>query len=104
MLALSPLFAAAIGSNQALLVKRGHGERIVLPRGIASGLLCYPAHPLEYIGFLNGTFAIYESAGGNVILIKQVDGQALVLARNPHARSVQTQVREWWKNHLAVEE
>ncbi|KXU90033.1 hypothetical protein CI15_07640 [Paraburkholderia monticola] len=87
VLLLLPVFAAAIGSLHAKMVKDGTTTLIVDNTGVAANLKSTPEHPLTYVGFVSDTFVIYETATGNLILLKQSDTAPLVLKPNPKAHS-----------------
>jgi len=84
---LFPVFAAMIGSIHAQVIKSGNSSLIVDNTGIAAGLKATPDHPLSYVGFVSDTFFVFETATGNLILLKQSDSAPLVLKPNPKYRN-----------------
>ncbi|WP_433867494.1 hypothetical protein [Ralstonia wenshanensis] len=81
-----PLLAAYSGESDAQKIKEGNAGTLVEKVGVASGLLATEDHPIAYVGFLAGTFVVFETYTKSVVLLKQVDNAPLVL-KNPISKA-----------------
>lgn len=77
-----PFCVITAGEERANGIKEGRGRIIVEKAGVASSLVASETRPLFYVGFVSGTFVIYESLTKSVVLVKQVDTAPLILRRN----------------------
>jgi len=77
-----PFCVITAGEERANSIKEGRGRIIVEKAGVASSLVASESRPLFYVGFVSGTFVIYESLTKSVVLIKQVDNAPLILKKN----------------------
>lgn len=78
-LAILPFLVVARGLENAGLIKDGKGRMIVEKVGVASSLAAVDEKPLFYVGFVGGTFVIYETLTKNIVLAKQSDSTILFL-------------------------
>lgn len=78
----APCLALTIGQVNARAILQGVEARTVQPTGIASTLHEDADHPIGYVGFIGGTYVLYESKTDSVVLLKQSDNQPLTLKTN----------------------
>ncbi|MGN6260254.1 MAG: hypothetical protein ACTHNO_05925 [Ralstonia sp.] len=83
MIGTFPCMVVADAEMRALAIKKGTSRLIVEKSGVAAGLIANDAAPIFYIGFVGGTYVLYESATKSVVLTKQNDTAPLILRENP---------------------
>ncbi|AOJ65398.1 hypothetical protein WJ32_23220 [Burkholderia ubonensis] len=77
-----PILAAQVGSSQAEAYLDGRGARTVAPTGAAKDLQWDNQHPIGYLGFAGGTYFLFESKTGNVVMINQAVSAPLTLQKS----------------------
>ncbi|TGN96137.1 hypothetical protein [Burkholderia sp. USMB20] len=79
-LGILALFAAAAsGALSAEQILRGKSDRVVDESTVRVPLKATEAHPVEYIGYVGGTYFLYETQTRSVVILKQTDHDAIVL-------------------------
>jgi hypothetical protein len=80
MLGISAVFVSiGAGEKNADEILRGDSERVVDESSVGVPLKATQAHPVEYIGYVGGSYFLYETQTRSVVIIKQADHTALVL-------------------------
>jgi hypothetical protein len=82
-LVAAPVLAVQLGATQAEEFYLGRETRVVVPTGAAKDLLWDTEHPIGYLGFAGGTYFLFESKTGNVVLINQAVAGPLALQQRP---------------------
>ncbi|MBY4692758.1 hypothetical protein K6W21_01475 [Burkholderia latens] len=77
-----PIFATQAGASQAEDFLDGRGGRTVAPTGAAKDLQWDSHHPIGYLGFAGGTYFLFESKTGNVVMINQAVSAPLTLLKS----------------------
>ncbi|CAJ0742121.1 hypothetical protein R16034_02980 [Ralstonia edaphis] len=77
--ALMPFWLVSVGKVDAMRIKAGEGDVWVERGGAAATLTATESSHLGYVGFVGGTYMIYEPLSNSVALIKQSDGAPLIL-------------------------
>ncbi|NPT56050.1 hypothetical protein [Paraburkholderia elongata] len=85
-----PILATQLGASHAQAYFEGTETRTVAPTGAAKDLQWDPQHPIGYLGFTGGTYFLFESKTGNVVMVNQAVAAPLTLQR----RSLPT-TAEW---------
>ncbi|WP_124472209.1 hypothetical protein [Burkholderia contaminans] len=83
-----PIIAAQAGASQAEAYLDGRGGRTVAPTGAAKDLQWDNQHPIGYLGFAGGTYFLFESKTGNVVMINQAVSAPLTLLKSSTPTSV----------------
>lgn len=79
-----PLIAGGFAAINAETVKRGLAKKIVVKTGIAANVSSAVGKPVMYVGFLSGTYVLYETSTRRVVILKQSDSEPLVFEPNPY--------------------
>ncbi|WP_144030355.1 hypothetical protein [Burkholderia sp. AU6039] len=80
MLGVGAIFAAAgSGAQNADKILRGNSDRVVDESTVGVPLKATQARPVEYVGYVGGTYFLYETQTRSVVILKQTDHNALVL-------------------------
>ncbi|SIO71840.1 hypothetical protein SAMN05444172_8203 [Burkholderia sp. GAS332] len=74
-----PLLATFVGSSNAQSFFDGNEKRTVAPTGAAKDLPGDEQHPVMYLGFAGGTYFLFESKTGNVVMISQAVAAPLTI-------------------------
>jgi hypothetical protein len=74
-----PLLATGLGSSNAQSFFDGNEERTVAPTGAAKDLQWDEQHPIAYLGFAGGTYFLFESKTGNVVMVSQAVAASLTI-------------------------
>lgn len=83
-----PLLAAMNGGLHADIIIDGKEPRAIAPTGAAKNLQSDEAHPIGFLGFSGGTYFLYESKSGDVVMINQSVAEPLTFRqRTPKAPS-----------------
>lgn len=79
-----PVMAGAFAALNAEAVKRGVAKKIVVRTGIAANVSAQDGKPVMYVGFLSGTYVLYETSTRRVVIVKQSDSEPIVFEPNPY--------------------
>ncbi|WP_334033691.1 hypothetical protein [Burkholderia gladioli] len=71
--------SAGTGDKNAEKILSGNSERVIDTASIGIPLKASPNNPVEYIGYMGGTYFLYETQTKSVIILKQNDHDAIVL-------------------------
>lgn len=74
-----PLLAALAGGTNAQTILDGKETRIIVPTGAAKNLQTDENHPIAFLGFAGGTYFLYESKTGNVVMMNQAVAEPLTI-------------------------
>lgn len=74
-----PCLAAVAGGVNAQLILNDHETQIVGLTGAAKNLQADEEHPIAFLGFAGGTYFLYESKTGSVVLVNQAVAEPLKL-------------------------
>jgi len=85
-----PVLAIQLGADHAQAYFDGNETRTVAPVGAAKDLLWDKDHPIGYLGFAGGTYFLFESKTGNVVMVNQAVSGPLTLQPRPV-----TTLRDW---------
>jgi hypothetical protein len=78
-----PILAAMFGGLNAQTILDGAETRIVVPAGGAKNLQADADHPIAFLGFSGGTYFLYESKSGNVVMVNQAVAEPLTFQPRP---------------------
>ncbi|WP_321941623.1 hypothetical protein [Paraburkholderia tropica] len=82
----APFLAALAGATNAQTILDGRETRSIVQTGAAKGLQSDGDHPIAFLGFSGGTYFLYESKSGSVIMVNQSVAEPLTF----QPRSVKT--------------
>ena len=72
-----PCLAALAGGINAQSILNGQETRIIDPTGAAKNLQTDEGHPIAFLGFAGGTYFLYESKTGSVVMMNQAVAEPL---------------------------
>ncbi|WP_454871866.1 hypothetical protein [Paraburkholderia xenovorans] len=78
-----PALAALAGGTNAQTILNGRETRVIVPTGAAKDLQTDEDHPIAFLGFAGGTYFLYESKTGNVVMVNQAVAEPLKF--QPHS-------------------
>jgi hypothetical protein len=73
-----PFLAALAGGLNAQTILDGRETRVIEAAGAAKNLQVDQDHPVAFLGFSGGTYFLYESKSGNVIMVNQAVAEPLI--------------------------
>lgn len=91
-----PFLAALSGGANVQSILNGDEARIIVPTGAAKNLQTDENHPVAFLGFAGGTYFLYESRTGNVVMVNQAVAEPLTFQpRSPKTHPVE--LPKWLK-------
>ncbi len=78
-----PVISFAFGRVDADRDKSGHPNNVVDASRSKLALSSDTKHPVSLLGYLGGTYVLYESKTGEVVFVKPIDGTPLYFAPGP---------------------
>jgi hypothetical protein len=85
----APGWAFASGRSDAYQIKAGRAETMVDVARLGVPVQSDATHPVFYVGFVGGRFALYESLSGNIVLVREESVESLALVARNASRTME---------------